>query len=482
VSDTLLLVEDEAVLRDELGRHFTRQGWDLLQASNLADARRLLSGEGPAPLVVLCDMSLPDGNALDLLEAVRADAGTRAEWIVLTGYGTVADSVRALKLGAFEFLEKPCPLERLDLVVSGAARSARAQRRVAESAARNHERFGLDAFVGDSPATTRVRDEVKRLAAVPLGTLMIGGETGVGKGLVARILHYTGIRGDGPLVEVNCAALPKELMESELFGHEAGAFTGARGRHRGYMEQAHGGTLFLDEIGELETPLQAKLLKVLEDRRFRRVGGEKEVVVDVQVFAASNSDVDSLVSEGRVREDLFHRLSLFRLEVPPLRERLEDLEALVHRFIAESNARSGKDVRVVRNSVWQRLRRYNWPGNVRELRNVIERSVLLSEGTVLPERWLQVPEGGAHLEPAPAGSRPPDSAEPEGTVISFQLDGGETLDELEERILRRALQLANGNVSAAARSLGVSRQTLRYRIEKHGIEDGTSDQDTSDRR
>jgi two-component system response regulator AtoC len=473
VSDTLLLVEDEDVLRGEMARHFTRQGWDLLQAASLAEARRLLAGEGPAPLVVLCDMTLPDGNALDLLEAVRAGAGTRAEWIILTGYGTVADSVRALKLGAFEFLEKPCPMERLDLVVSGAARSARAQRRVAESAARNHERFGLDAFVGDSPATARVRDEVKRLATVPVGTVVIGGETGVGKGLIARILHYTGVRGDGPLVEVNCAALPKELMESELFGHEAGAFTGARGRHRGYLEQAHGGTLFLDEIGEMETPLQAKLLKALEDHRFRRVGGEKEVVVDVQVFAASNSDVDSLVSQGRLREDLFHRLSLFRLEVPPLRERLEDLEALVYRFIADSNARSGKDVRVVPGSVWRRLRGYAWPGNVRELRNVIERSVLLSDGPVLPERWLQVPQDGGGTQPAE--HRTPEASEGDGTVVSFHLDGRETLDQLEERILRRALELSRGNVSAAARRLGVSRQTLRYRIEKHGLGDGTED-------
>jgi DNA-binding NtrC family response regulator len=468
VSDTLLLVEDEAVLRDELGRHFARQGWDLMQAATLAEARRLLAAEAVTPLVVLCDMTLPDGNALDLLESVRASGGTRAEWIVLTGYGTVADSVRALKLGAFEFLEKPCPMERLDLVVAGAARSARAQRRVAESSARNHERFGVDAFVGDSPEARRVRDELRRLAAVPVGTLLIGGETGVGKGLVTRILHYMGVRGDGPLVEVNCAALPTELMESELLGHEAGAFTGARSRHRGYLEQAHAGTLFLDEIGELETPLQAKLLKALEDRRFRRVGGEREVVVDVQVFAASNRDLEALVSDGVLRDDLYHRLSLFRIEVPPLRERLEDIEPLVHRFIAEFNARSGKTVRVIPDSVWRRLTDYDWPGNVRELRNVIERSVLLSEGPVLPERWLQLtqPGHGVAASSTAGGRRPPE----EGEVISLRLDGSVSMDGMEESILRRALALSDWNVSAAARRLGVSRQTLRYRIEKHGLE------------
>jgi DNA-binding NtrC family response regulator len=467
VSDTLLLIEDEAVLREELARHFKRQGWDLQQASTLSEARRLLGPGGAAPLVVLCDMTLPDGNALDLLEQVRAAGSGRAEWIVLTGYGSVADSVRALKLGAFEFLEKPCAMERLDLVVAGAARSARAQRRVAESSARNHERFGVDAFVGESSAARRVRDELQRLATVPVGTMVIGGETGAGKGLVARILHYAGMRSDGPLVEVNCAALPEELMESELFGHEAGAFTGARSRHRGYLEQANGGTLFLDEIGELALPLQAKLLKALEDRRFRRVGGEKEVVVDVQIFAASNSDVDSLVSEGRLREDLFHRLSLFRIEVPPLRERLDDLESLVMRFIAEFNARSGKLVRVVPESVWRRLRGYSWPGNVRELRNVIERSVLLADGPVLPERWLQVRDSATDVQPS--ASPAPVPTDESGPVLAVRMDGSESLDDMEARILRHALELAGGNVSAAARLLGVSRQTLRYRIEKHGI-------------
>ncbi|MGD8321074.1 MAG: sigma-54 dependent transcriptional regulator [Gemmatimonadota bacterium] len=468
MSDSLLLVEDEAVLRDELRRHLTRQGWEVLEAPTLAEAERLLGPEEATPLVAVCDMTLPDGNALDLLEKVRAKSRLRAEWIILTGYGTVADSVRALKLGAFEFLEKPCPMERLDLVIAGAARSARAQRRVAETTARNHERYDVEAFVGTSEAARSVRDALTRLAGVSVETLLIGGETGVGKGLVARILHYIGPHGNGPLVEVNCAALPSELLESELFGHEAGAFTGAKGRHRGYLEQAQGGTVFLDEIGELQSSLQAKLLKVVEDRRFRRVGGEKEIEVDVQVFAASNADAGKLVAEGRLREDLYHRLSLFRIDVPPLRERLEDLEPLVQRFVAEFNARSGKSVRVVPDAVWNRLRSYSWPGNVRELRNVIERSVLLSEGPVLPDRWLQLQGAQGGTGAAPPAQSPGVQDEER---VTFLLDGSESLDDLEERILERALDLSDGNVSAAARRLGITRQTLRYRIEKYGLDD-----------
>ena len=476
MNDTLLLIEDEEVLRTELQRHLARSGWDVRAAATLAEAERALGEGGTAPLVVLCDMTLPDGNALDLLERVRARSNLRAEWIILTGYGSVADSVRALKLGAFEFLEKPCPTERLDLVIAGAARSARAQRRVAETTERNHERYGVDAFVGTSAAAENVREALTRLAGVRVEALLIGGETGVGKGLVARILHYIGPHAGGPLVEVNCAALPSELLESELFGHEAGAFTGAKGRHRGYLEQAQGGTIFLDEIAELQPQLQAKLLKAVEDHRFRRVGGEREIEVDVQIFAASNREAAKLVAEGRLREDLYHRLALFRIDVPPLRERLADLEPLVQRFVADLNARSGKSVRVIPDAVWARLRAYSWPGNVRELRNVIERSVLLSDGPVLPDRWLQLQADGrpsATGGVAPAATVSGNGGGPgpeEDEKVVFVLDGSESLDALEERVLRRALELSDGNVSAAARRLGITRQTLRYRIEKYGLD------------
>ena len=460
--DTLLIIEDEDLLRRELVRHF-RKSWGVLEASDLAGARKVLLGSGESdPLVVLADMSLPDGNALDLLGQVREKTVT-GEWILLTAYGSVPDSVRALRLGAFDFLEKPCPLERLDLVVAGAARSARAQRRLREQTAQEHERYRPDSFLGASRSSDEVRQLIHRLLRIPLNTLVITGETGTGKGLVARILHYNGARGQGPMVEVNCAALPAELLESELFGHEAGAFTGAKGRHRGLMQQAHGGTILLDEIGELSLPLQAKLLKAIEDRRIRRLGGEREIEVDVQVFAASNRDLAALVREGSFREDLYHRLSVLKIELPPLRERLDDLEELVGVFIAEQNVRAGKSVKSLPEDVWEMLRSYWWPGNVRELRNVVERGVLLAESEVFPREWLQLP---GELKPSVGHSA---EAEREGDYVRLPLNGTMTLDEMERFIIKTALERSGQNVTAAARSLGTTRQTLRYRIEKHGL-------------
>lgn len=456
-AEVLMVVEDERLFREELARHFRQEGWQVVVAEDLAEARRQLDVESVEPLVVLSDLSLPDGSGLDLLEE-RRSAGDSAEWLFLTGYGTVPDSVRAMTLGAFDFLEKPVPLERLELVVQGAARASRAHRMLREQQSRAYQKYSLDAFVGSSKSAREAVQLIRKLSGIPFNTLLLEGETGTGKGLVARILHHTGLRAAGPLVEVNCAALPSELLESELFGHEPGSFTGARGRHRGFFEQANSGTLFLDEIGEMPLGLQAKLLKAVEDRRIRRLGGEREIEVDIQLVTASNRDLEQLAREGSFREDLYHRLSVLRMELAPLRERTEDIPDLVWAAIAEFNARGATDVKVVPEQVWDRLLEYRWPGNVRELRNVIERSVLLSVGTTLSERWLHLPSSVGEV---------PGADDPTALVIS--LDGKMTLDEIEARIISTALERTGRNVSAAARLLGISRQTLRYRIEKHGL-------------
>jgi len=462
--DSLLVIEDEPLLGAELREELAASGWDAGLAGTLAEAERLLLARNLEPLVVLSDMSLPDGNALDLLEKVRAK-GLPGEWIFLTAYGGVPESVRALKLGAFDFLEKPCELERLQLVVAGAARSARAQRRLREEGLVRGSRFSPTAFVGRSQAAREVREMLKRLAKVPFSALVISGETGTGKGLAARILHHVGPRAAAPLVEVNCAALPRELLESELFGHESGAFTGAKGRRRGLIEQASGGTLFLDEIGELELDLQAKLLKAIEDRRVRRVGGDRELEVDVQVIVATNRDLETAVAEGTFRADLFHRLAVFRLEIPPLRRRREDLEDLLPVFVHEFNARSGQWVETVPGTVWQRLAAYDWPGNVRELRNVVERCVLLADGPVFPERWLHL---GDTASPGAAAG-----AQTVGERICLPLDGSLSLDRMERSILSEALARNGDNVSLTARVLGTTREKLRYRVQKYGLK--TSD-------
>jgi DNA-binding NtrC family response regulator len=457
MADTLLVLEDEALLGAELTRYFRKQGWEVPLARSLAEARALMLERGVEPLVVLADMNLPDGNALDLLEDLRRQPGF-AEWIFLTAYGTVPDSVRALRLGAFDFLEKPCEMDRLELVVAGAARSARAHRRLSDEHNARSERYTPASFLGRSAAAAQVRALLQKLAGVPLTALIISGETGVGKGLAARILHHSGPRGAGPLVELNCAALPRDLLESELFGHEAGAFTGAKGRRRGLMEQADGGTLLLDEIGEMEGALQAKLLRAIEERRFRRVGGEREIKVDAQILAASNRDLEQQVREGTFRGDLFHRLSAFRLHLPPLRQRLEDLEDLVPVFVAEYNLRSGKSVKQIPDEIWQRLRQHRWPGNVRELRNVVERCVLFAEDQIFPQQWLQL---GGEADPAE-----PRVGEDE---ICIPLDGSMGLDEMERFILQTALERNDHNVTATARVLQTTRETLRYRVQKHGL-------------
>jgi DNA-binding NtrC family response regulator len=458
MADTLLLIEDEPLLANELVRHYQREGWKLVHARTLAEAQQVLIAQHLEPLVVLSDMSLPDGNALDLLEKMR-EQSSGGEWVFLTGYGGVADSVRALRLGAYDFLEKPCDIARLDLVITGAARSARAQRRLREQAAAENQRYSPQAFVGHSQAAQLLREMLAKLASVPFSTLLLTGDTGTGKGLAARILHHSGMRQNGLLVEINCAALPRDLLESELFGFEPGAFTGAKGRRRGLMEQAHGGTLFLDEISELSLDLQAKLLKAIEDRRFRRLGSNEEISVDVQIIAASNRNLQERIREGAFRSDLYHRLNVFNLELPPLHSRKEDLDELVPAFVAEFNAKAGKSVQVITEPVWLRLRTHDWPGNVRELRNVVERCVLLSEGKLFPLKWLQLQ--------AESPSTP--STQHEGEGLWLPLDGSITLDDMDSYIIKTALERAHFNVTAAARLLGTTRQTLRYRIQKYGL-------------
>ena len=460
--DTLLIIEDEALLGAEIKRHFQRSGWHVVVAPTLREAEHLLLRSRIAPLVVLSDMNLPDGNGLDLLEKVRA-AGESGEWVFLTGYGEPADAERAQRLGAVDFLQKPADFKNLDLVIAGAARSARAQRRLKDQVSAERQRFSLEAFVGNSPAARSVRELMSRLFELPLSSVMIAGETGTGKGLVARILHYSGQRSDGPFVEVNCAALPKDLLESELFGHEQGAFTGAKGPHRGLMEQAHGGSLFLDEISEMDVGLQAKLLTAIEGRKMRRLGGEREISADIQIFAASNRDVAMAVGEGRFRADLYHRLSVFELTLPALRERREDIEGLVALLVTEFNTKAKKRVRAVPPVVLERLKAYDWPGNVRQLRNVIERCILLSDGETFAEEWLQL---GPSPEAGGAGAHP---AMPEGDWIHLPIDGSMALDDMDRHIIKMVLERHGYNVMATARALGTTRETLRYRMQKYGL-------------
>jgi two-component system response regulator AtoC len=461
MSESLLIIEDEQLLGSELAHHYRRASWNVVWAKTFADAKRALFERSLDPLVVLSDINLPDGNGLDLLDEVRQRGGC-GEWVFLTGYGEVPDSVRAIRLGAFDFLTKPCEQDRLDLVISGAARGARAQRRLKDESKSRSRRYTLDSFVGHSRAARTVRELLLKLAQIPFSALIITGETGTGKGLAARILHHTGPRVEGPLIEVNCAALPRELLESELFGHEAGAFTGAKGRRRGLIEQAHGGSVFLDEIAEMPIDLQAKLLKVIEDRRLRRLGGEHEIQVDVQVVAATNKKLEEQIRKGDFRADLYHRLSVFKLELPPLRERIADIKELLPLFVAEFNTIAGKKVSDIPDAVWERLQGHSWPGNVRELRNEVERCVLFATDQRFPLEWLQL----GSVVPA---ERDMKGAIAEDDRLCLPLDGSLGLDDMVGRIIETMLAKQGNNVAETSRMLKTTREKVRYRIEKYNI-------------
>jgi two-component system response regulator AtoC len=304
---------------------------------------------------------------------------------------------------------------------------------------------------------------LSKIIQVPFSSVILYGETGTGKGLLARILHYNGKRANEPLVEINCAALPHDLLEAELFGYEAGAFTGARTRHRGLFEQAHHGTLFLDEIGEMPLILQSKLLKAIEDLKVRRLGSESEIDVDVQIIAATHRDLAGLVNAGKFREDLYHRLSVIDLTLAPLRERLDDLDDLIPAFISEFNARSGKKVDLeLDQDVKAMFKRYHWPGNTRELRNVIERCVLLAENRHFPIHWLQLPSS---YNCSSIDQKKNDHSE----QLIIPLDGSLSLQDMEKFILQNILERTGNNVTAAARMLGTTRETLRYRVQKHHL-------------
>jgi two-component system response regulator AtoC len=459
MAKTLLVLEDEALLAREIERRFVRQGWEVHLAEHLAGAHRLLTEVRIDPLVVVADMRLPDGNALDLLEALKAKRIPLGEWVFLTGCGTIPETVRALRLGAYDFLEKPYEEARLDLAVTGAARSALAQRTLRDQAEQGSRRYGAERFIGSSKQASETRELLQQVASADFSALVVLGRTGTGKGLAARILHFNGPRAGGRFVEVNCAALPEDLLESELFGHEAGAFTGAKGVHRGLFEQADGGTLFLDEIGELTLGLQAKLLKAVEEKCIRRVGGEREQAVDVRIVAATNRNLAEEAAAGRFRSDLYHRLSVFQIALPGLAERPADIEELVWAFIGEYNERAHRRIARVPDAVWAALRTHTWPGNVRELRNVVERCVLLSQGDTWDPRWLQ-------LAPGQGSST---GHGPDCEQLCFDLDGATTMEQIERRVLEEALKRRQGNVTQAARLLGMSRQSMRYRLEKHRL-------------
>jgi len=444
----ILILEDDDFLRELLRERLEEAGHEVMAASCIADARAHIGRVHPD--FALLDIQLPDGEGTEILRELMRDSDSAV--VMMTAHATVKYAVEALRLGARDFLEKPFSFERLDATVAGMLELTQLRREV--RALREQQRLG-GTVLGESRGMREVMDMVARVASAGNTTVLIQGETGTGKGVVASALHRLSPRADRPFVNVTCSALAESVMESELFGHEKGAFTDARTTKQGLVELADGGTLFLDEIGEVSAAVQGKLLRFIEEKRFRRVGGTKDLAVDARVVAATNRDLAVEVEEGRFRSDLYYRLRVIPLEIPPLRERDGDVALLAKSFVAEFAREFGKPIRRISPEALELLERYSWPGNVRELRNLLERSVLLSEGQEL----------GADMLPQEV-RRPRERSAP---VVALGPEGLD-IEELERDLLEAALKRAGGNRSEAGRLLGLSRHQIRTRLQKWGEE------------
>jgi two-component system, NtrC family, response regulator AtoC len=445
----ILILEDDDLLREVTAERLEREGYAVVAAASLAEARALLDKQTPD--LAILDIKLPDGQGTDLLEELISTGDTVC--VMMSAHATVQSAVGALRAGAVDYLEKPFNFDRMSATIRGALERTRLQREV--RALREGAGVGED-MVGSSPAMEKVFDLVRRVAPTDNTTVLLEGETGTGKGMVARAIHKASLRADGPFVNVTCSALAESVMESELFGHEKGAFTDARTMKRGLVELAEGGTLFLDEIGEVGLRLQGKLLRFIEEKQFRRVGGTRDLKVDARLVAATNRDLEKEAAAGTFREDLYYRLSVFPIRLPPLRERTSDIPALVKTFVDEFNRQFGKKITEVAPETLELLKAYRWPGNVRELRNLIERTVLLADGPVLTPAMLPAQITGRGGSPGPA--------------VELGVEGLD-FESLERSLLEAALRRAEGNRTEAGRLLGMSRHQVRNRLKKYGLEE-----------
>ncbi|MFN8642449.1 MAG: sigma-54 dependent transcriptional regulator [Candidatus Binatia bacterium] len=461
---TLLVIEDEIVLGKNIRKTLEKLGHAVEVATSGAEGERLFGELHPD--LTLLDLRLPDASGLELLPRLKA-AHPEGVVVLMTAYAAIEDAVRAMKLGAADYLQKPLNLDELRQVVSQLLDTAQLQQEVSYYRRRESRGAELDALIGRCPAIDELRSRIRRLATLPAGappTVLITGETGTGKGLVARVLHYSGARADRPFIEVNCAAIPENLVEAELFGYERGAFTDAKTAKVGLIQAADRGTLFLDEIGCLPLAFQAKILKAIEDKTVRPVGGRSERRVDVHIVTATNSDLAAMSRAGQFREDLFYRLQVAQLHIPPLRERGEDVVLIATALLRDLCREYRLPARQLSDAALDAIRHYRWPGNVRELRNTLDRAVLFSDDDTVGPDALALPVPISQVGAAPM-------AVGESGELRFEIpDGGVRFEDIERALLVSALRKAGGSQSAAARLLGLSRDTLRYRMEKFGIE------------
>ena len=450
----ILVVDDEQLIRWSLEQNLKKQGYEVFSAGSGEDALRIVREESPD--LVLQDIQLPGISGLEVLEKIK-EHDEEIIVIMVTALGVLETAVKAMRLGAHDYINKPFNLDELAIVIKKALETGQLKREVAHLRSEQTRKYGIANIIAESRHMKNALAMVEKIARSDASTVLIQGESGTGKELIAKAIHWESARAEKPFMAINCAAVPETLLESELMGYEKGAFTDAKVQKKGLFETADGGTIFLDEIGDMEPGMQAKLLRVLEERAFRRVGGTKEIPVDVRVISATNKDLLQAIEEKTFRNDLYYRLQVIPIFLPPLRERQDDILPLVNHFIQHFNREFGKNVQGISKMAEKFLNEYAWPGNIRELKNVIERAIILeNEDTLLLEHLPQeiVTKAGASGG-GTAGFRLP----PEGIDI----------EDVERELIRQALEISEGNQSKAARKLNLGIDAFRYRMKKFGF-------------
>jgi len=455
----ILVIDDEKLIRWTLEQHLVKEGYEVATAESAEKGFQIISDDMPD--LILLDNRLPEMSGLEMLERLNVqERGLMV--IMITAYGMVETAVKALKLGAYDYISKPFNLEEITFVIKKALEAGSLRSQVKQL--RQECSGKVDEIIGDCDEMVKMKNLIVRISKSDATTVLIQGESGTGKELVAKAVHYSSLRADKPFMAINCAALPVTLLETELMGHEKGAFTDAKASKKGLFELADGGTVFLDEIGDMHVSMQAKLLRMLEEKTFKRVGGVKDIKVDVRVVSATNQELSKALSEGQFRKDLYYRLQVVPIYLPPLRERGQDILLLANHFIEYFNRECHKNVRGISKEAEQILLSYTWPGNVRELKNVIERSMILEiEDEILPEHLTQeILDGGRTA--VLAGEGAPVSLE--GFVIP---ETGLSIEDVENALVRKALDMAHGNQTKASQLLKMPRDAFRRRLKRFGI-------------
>jgi len=450
----ILIVDDEHLIRWSLENDLREAGYATQQAESGEAALETM--EKDEPDIVLLDLKMPGIDGFKVMELAQKK-NVNSLFIIVTGAGDVKTAIKAVNQGAVDYICKPFEIEDVKLRIEMALETARMRRELSSLKDERKAQYGFDNLVGDSPSMQEVFSTVRKVAASKFSTVLLQGESGTGKDVIARTIHSLSDRSDALFLDINCSAFPEALLESELFGHERGAFTGASSMKRGLFELADSGTIYLDEIGDMPLSLQGKLLKAIETKRFRRVGGTIEISVDVRIIAATNKDLKAEVKAERFRNDLFYRLQVIPIFLPPLREHPEDIPKLVNFFIDKFNAEFKKSVKGVSPEALDYLRSHPWPGNVRELRNIVERVLILETSEVIK------------VEDLPPEITRSNEEKRSYTLVDDFPASGLSLEEVEKELIGKALKMANGNQSRAAELLGISRDTLRYRIQKFGL-------------